>query len=856
MSILSTEKDTDRCMSDAFIKAFNEPYNTKSDADLFTHNDTLLKPDGWYWLDDSTLLIIENKHDIKKDKQAREQARLYASTAYHNSPAVSYIICVNGFGCDSSFTYFMYEYTRTDELKRLPISTLQELHDIYTPKPKNPSTKQKGCNLKAFHDQIVHQTQIEDVANLSIITSFLILCAKFPDIKAVLDSSTVQELLFQALKRRFERFYGEFPIIQTQFHHPVFKTLNFTPLIKMILDTHFVSLNDLYAQFCKYAQPNKNIVLTPPDIIDLMKDCLSKYKYSTVCDPFAGTSELLLCASPESHKIAIEISDYMHLMSKINFEINDIKNYELIKGDSSKINFHADVAITNPPYTKNVSKKSAIEWLSTLIDKVDVIIAIIPTTNLNNSKDFNKWKKVLLDNGYYVRRIINCGKCFHKVGVLASIIVIDDIDEKTPYKLFDGEMKKTVDIKQIPHVGRVLKPSGQAKIDDIKNDIGFELIEDYDHETNWGESHEQKQRDEEMKLTKTKDDEFKESVFQQLEQYFSSGCGLNHRRFGRLFETLNMLKHDDPKYASDSTVKIVFGKLFEQIKFKPRTISQCNEVAPDEGYPLISASYKNNGICCYIDSFDFDGQYLSVAKGGSDGNGTAFYQHGKFSMTGATLLFQLKEEFQTTFENNESICLAFAEYLTEQKHYDYQNTAHPEDILQTIVEIPNKDPVLQIIPNSVYETEEMINLRIGDILEPVKGKKRIIYECNEVAPDKGYPLISASCKNNGISCYIDQFDYEGQYLSITKNGVGAGTAFYQNGKFSITSDVLLFKFIQEIENELIYKRFVDILTSQLSVRFDYQNKPKLDKILNFILSITSTDPVFQTCPELMDLAII
>lgn len=852
---MSTEKDTDRCMSDAFIKAFNEPYNTKSDADLFTHDNNLLKPDGWHWLDDSTLLIVENKHDIKKDKQAREQARLYASTAYHNSPAVNYVICVNGFGCDSSFTYFMYEYTRTDELKRLPISTLQELHEIYTPKPKTTSAKQKGCNLKTFHDQIVHQTQIEDVANLSIITSFLILCAKFPDIKAVLDSSTVQELLFQVLKRRFERFYGEFPIIQTQFHHPVFKTLNFTPLIKMILDTHFVSLNDLYAQFCKYAQPNKNIVLTPPDIIDLMKDCLSKYDYSTVCDPFAGTSELLLCASPESHKIAIEISEYMHLMSKINFEINDIKNYELIKGDSSKINFHADVAITNPPYTKNVSKKSAIEWLSTLIDKVDVIIAIIPTTNLNNSKDFNKWKKKLLDNGYYVRKIINCGKCFHKVGVLASIIVIDDIDEKKPYKLFNGEMKKTIDIKQVPHVGRILKPSGQAKIDDIKNDIGFELIEDYDHETNWGESHEQKQRDEEMKLTKTKDDEFKESVFQQLKQYFSSGCGLNHRRFGKLFEALDMLKHDDPKYASDSTVKIVFGKLFEQIKFKPRTISQCNEVASDKGYPLISATTSNNGICCYIDSFDFDGQYLSVSKGG-DG-GVAFYQHGKFSMTGSTLLFQLKEEYQTTFENNESICLAFAEYLTEQKHYDYQNEPSAENILQTIVEIPDKDPVLQIIPNSVYETEEMIKLRVGDMFEMIKRNKvRDVNKCNETDLENGYPLISGTKNNNGVVMYIDTFDYDMNCLCVVRFG-SSGLTTYHKGKFSITDKVFIIKLKQHIENEDdIYFRFAKTLSAQFMMKYNEYSKPlTIDKILNFILSIPSTDPIFQTCPELMGLAI-
>ena len=476
-----------------------------------------------------------------------------------------------------------------------------------------------------------------------------------------------------------------------------------------------------------------------------------------------------------------------------------------------------------------------------------MIIAIIPTTNLNNSKEFNKWKKKLLDNGYYVRRIINCGPCFHKIGVVASIVVIDNYEDKTSYKLFDCVMNKKTDMKRVPHVGHVVKPSGQAKIDAVKADEGFDLIEEYDDNSSWSESSEQKRQQIVMKVNKDHDSEFKDSVFQQLEAYFSTGCGLNTRRFGKLFEALDTMKAHDAKYNSDSIIKIVFGKLFEQVRFKPRAINKCTETTKETGYPLISASYKNNGACCYINEFDFDGQYLSVAKDGSNGAGTAFYQHGRFSMAGATCLFQLKPEFQSTPENDELIYLAFAEYLTEQKHYDYQNKPSADKILSTLVEIPNKDPVLTLIPESLFEQEQMIKIRVGDIFESAgRGSHHSYNDLN----DGEYPFIALSSDHNGVVKYVDFYDFDGEYVSVST----FGHCFVQRGKFAIKDELCLLRLKNEYEQlkqELVH--ISELMTDFFVKRHSFSQALRLNTCLSSILSIPSTDLIFQICPQLIDL---
>ena len=50
-----------------------------------------------------------------------------------------------------------------------------------------------------------------------------------------------------------------------------------------------------------------------------------------------------------------------------------------------------------------------------------------------------------------------------------------------------------------------------------------------------------------------------------------------------------------------------------------------------------------------------------------------------------------------------------------------------------------------------------------------------------------YPVYSYQTSNDGIMGYLDDFMFEGEYISWTTDGANAGTVFYRNGKFNCTN---------------------------------------------------------------------
>ena len=64
-----TEKLTDRLMLNLFESIFGNVYKTGKNRKLFG----LDEPDGWYYLNDKTLLIIENKRSLSDNEKAQKQ---------------------------------------------------------------------------------------------------------------------------------------------------------------------------------------------------------------------------------------------------------------------------------------------------------------------------------------------------------------------------------------------------------------------------------------------------------------------------------------------------------------------------------------------------------------------------------------------------------------------------------------------------------------------------------------------------------------------------------------------------------------------------------------------------------------
>ncbi len=113
-----------------------------------------------------------------------------------------------------------------------------------------------------------------------------------------------------------------------------------------------------------------------------------------------------------------------------------------------------------------------------------------------------------------------------------------------------------------------------------------------------------------------------------------------------------------------------------------------------------------------------------------------------------------------------------------------------------------------------YKTK---SVPVTDLFDPKKGDAK--YTRKYIHDHKGeYPVYSSQTSNAGEIGKIDTYDYEEECFTWTTDGVLAGTVFYRNGKFSITTHCGILKLKEE------YRKKVD---------FEY---------LGFVLNLTLTLP--------------
>ena len=82
--------------------------------------------------------------------------------------------------------------------------------------------------------------------------------------------------------------------------------------------------------------------------------------------------------------------------------------------------------------------------------------------------------------------------------------------------------------------------------------------------------------------------------------------------------------------------------------------------------------------------------------------------------------------------------------------------------------------------------------------------------------------------NNGITKYINDYSYDGTCLSVARNGT-VGSCFVQNGKFGITTDIILLK--AKENNKYSLHTFAPILTYYLKQKYTYSNKLSKPKLM-------------------------
>ena len=108
---------------------------------------------------------------------------------------------------------------------------------------------------------------------------------------------------------------------------------------------------------------------------------------------------------------------------------------------------------------------------------------------------------------------------------------------------------------------------------------------------------------------------------------------------------------------------------------------------------------------------------------------------------------------------------------------------------------------------------------MADYFEIVSGPSHFTRD----AKGGDYPLIGASKYNNGIVGYMETYDFDEGYYTLSKNG-NCGFIYRQEQKFNRTADVIIIRKIKPLNDDLL-----NFISLQLNMMFSWVNKITTEK---------------------------
>lgn len=133
------------------------------------------------------------------------------------------------------------------------------------------------------------------------------------------------------------------------------------------------------------------------------------------------------------------------------------------------------------------------------------------------------------------------------------------------------------------------------------------------------------------------------------------------------------------------------------------------------------------------------------------------------------------------------------------EHQEYAYLVNSVDMIDFSAVSFNK-AIRTSVKSTVQITSKFPLVRIKDICKI--GRGRVINK-QEITENFGeYPVYSSQTSNNGIFGYLNTFDFEGEYVTWTTDGIYAGSVFYRNGKFNCTN---VCGTLKQISNEISMK---------------------------------------------------
>ena len=119
--------------------------------------------------------------------------------------------------------------------------------------------------------------------------------------------------------------------------------------------------------------------------------------------------------------------------------------------------------------------------------------------------------------------------------------------------------------------------------------------------------------------------------------------------------------------------------------------------------------------------------------------------------------------------------------------------------------------------------------RVKELFSITRG--RVIAQ-TELIDDGQFPVYSSQTVNNGCMGYINTYDYDGDFITWTTDGVNAGTVFLRSGKFNCTNICGILKLISK--NNLNYLYYALEATTKHNKRLDTNGAKIMSNEMMFI----------------------
>ena len=246
-------------------------------------------------------------------------------------------------------------------------------------------------------------------------------------------------------------------------------------------------------------------------------------------------------------------------------------------------------------------------------------------------------------------------------------------------------------------------------------------------------------------------------------------------------------------------------------------------------YPVYSSQTSNDGIFGRINTFDFEGEYVTWTTDGIYA-GSVFYRNGRFNCTNVcgTLKSKTKSinmkylSISLPLYTNDHVVKVANPKLMNNVMAAIQIPLPPLDIQQKIV---SEIEVLETKEKKAKEEAELLkskideliissnkveNKKLGEVCDMKAGKFVSAYDIKLEKEEDSYPCYGG----NGLRGFTKTFTHEGKYSLIGRQGALCGNINKAEGQFHATEHAVVVTPNSDINNEWLHYQLIKLNLNQ------------------------------------------